>query len=1007
MEHLQEKQNCQKLYILIFSWFLILFLGTINTYAQCPVTNSCTPGNAPASSLPFGMGIFNVTTGSGANGFINPTTGGSSAGNQDYSCLKKATVLEGVATPISVTTNPNVNENVRVWIDLNNNGIFEQVTELVFSSNHNQVHAGTFTVPVSPSVVKNQVLRMRVSADNYSSPVPTPCSTPEYSQVEDYGIIVLANFQKPLVNFSAATPVTCSPTVQFSQQVQNGATSYLWSFGDNTTSTLANPAHTYPATGTYTVKLKACNASGCDSLVKTNYINYHTNNPVAASCTPVTSNYCCGYGITKVTFASMVNASANASAGYEDFTCSKLITVEEGQSYPLSIETSPANNQDTRVYIDFNNNGSFEASELVFTKLNFINPFGIITIPTGKVLNTPLRLRIISDEQGSATSPCANPSLGQAEDYTITITQPKITFSANNNSICNSLIEFTTANTGATSWFWDFGDGTTSAQQNPQHNYTANGIYSVKLKACSPAGCDSVTKTNLIVINKPCPTYCTPNISNNSGFFISQVKLNTLDNFSLHDPNGYGNYLSKSTIIHIGSYYKLSVLASNNLGLANRTLAWIDFNRDGDFNDSGEEIAFSNRNNFSQAVFIPTSASSGVTRLRIITSTDSVKINSCLTNLQDGETEDYSIEIKPVSQKPVAYFSYAINPCNGLSVQFADSSSNLLRSWEWNFGDPASGINNTSRLPNPTHVFSSAGTYNVQVIACNNFGCDTLQKVVTVQATTVPVPLNYCIPTNTVTPKNYFGIEKVVLNTINNNTSGAADGYKNYVCSQRTSLEQLNTYSLTIQTAKLAFSTPPRRPFFENVKVWIDFNNDGYFFGSNELVLDSRGRTTHSVNLVPPMTAVINQPLRMRVANMFTQSWRPVTIPHCILPDSGEVEDYSITIVPYTNLPVSAFTQDALIGCGSPIQFRDTSTFFPTSWSWNFGDPASGTSNTSTLQNPSHTFSGPGSYTVSLTACNSNGCNTTIRTNYITVPSNITIAPVTCKPQTANYCCGN
>ena len=49
-------------------------------------------------------------------------------------------------------------------------------------------------------------------------------------------------------------------------------------------------------------------------------------------------------------------------------------------------------------------------------------------------------------------------------------------------------------------------------------------------------------------------------------------------------------------------------------------------------------------------------------------------------------------------------------------------------------------------------------------------------------------------------------------------------------------------------------------------------------------------------------------------------------------------------------------------------------------WDWNFGDPASGPSNTSTLQNPTHLFSGWGNCRCSLTAITSNGCRSTLRT---------------------------
>ena len=64
---------------------------------------------------------------------------------------------------------------------------------------------------------------------------------------------------------------------------------------------------------------------------------------------------------------------------------------------------------------------------------------------------------------------------------------------------------------------------------------------------------------------------------------------------------------------------------------------------------------------------------------------------------------------------------------------------------------------------------------------------------------------------------------------------------------------------------------------------------------------------------------------------------------------------------------------------GTQVNFTDTSNGAPTSWTWNFGDPASGTSNTSTAQNPTHTFLSAGTYNVSLTATNGAGSNTTVK----------------------------
>ncbi|MFT5800700.1 MAG: gliding motility-associated-like protein [Nonlabens sp.] len=75
---------------------------------------------------------------------------------------------------------------------------------------------------------------------------------------------------------------------------------------------------------------------------------------------------------------------------------------------------------------------------------------------------------------------------------------------------------------------------------------------------------------------------------------------------------------------------------------------------------------------------------------------------------------------------------------------------------------------------------------------------------------------------------------------------------------------------------------------------------------------------------------------------------------------------------------------DAVTACaGSPTDFIELTTFLPlpfaavTGYEWNFGDPASGTNNASTDQNPTHTFATAGIYNVSLTSTNQDGCTST------------------------------
>ena len=88
--------------------------------------------------------------------------------------------------------------------------------------------------------------------------------------------------------------------------------------------------------------------------------------------------------------------------------------------------------------------------------------------------------------------------------------------------------------------------------------------------------------------------------------------------------------------------------------------------------------------------------------------------------------------------------------------------------------------------------------------------------------------------------------------------------------------------------------------------------------------------------------------------------------------------------------PVAAFTATSS-GCSDQsVQFNDiTSTVKPTyKWYWDFGDPASGASNFSSLQNPIHSFTGPGSYAVRFANINTAGCVSD------TIPKTVVISPL-------------
>jgi len=132
----------------------------------------------------------------------------------------------------------------------------------------------------------------------------------------------------PRAAFGAATTtLNCHvQSIQFSDSSQNAPTSWLWNFGDNTTSTLQNPTHTYTASGTYTVSYTATNAYGNSTATKTNYITI--NLPASPTATGATST---GGSVT-------LTASGNGTLYWFDSPTGSTV-LKKGTSYATPVLT--------------------------------------------------------------------------------------------------------------------------------------------------------------------------------------------------------------------------------------------------------------------------------------------------------------------------------------------------------------------------------------------------------------------------------------------------------------------------------------------------------------------------------------------------------------------------------------------------------------------------------------------------------------------------------------------
>lgn len=443
---------------------------------------------APSSGTVEDLGILDVNI----EGIAHPSGDAATEGYVANTC-PSISVVQGTNLDLEVTTANAASHAVRAWLDMDNSGTFT-TNELLLSGTGPIIPSSTL---IGSGVVLNTPLRLRViGAYELVTPDPQACGTVQFGQAEDYCIVVIPNALPPVASFEAAPLFSCTGAVQFTDLSLNTPTAWAWDFGDTNTSDAQNPVHTYASSGTYTVVLTAINANGQDDTLAVNLITVDIGaQPVPAVCSPATQAYCCGYGLLGFDLAGINSTSADGSEGYQDRSCGNLATMEEGSSYPWSATHTAATPHDTRIWIDLNNDGDFTSSELVGIALDQASPTASVFIPSGAVLDTPLRLRVHTDVIGQPGGPCDAPSFGQIEDFTAMITPnmdpPTAGFDATPAVTCDGAVQFTDLSTNLPdTWAWNFGDGNTSTEQNPLHTYANTGNYTVSLTASNAFGSD-------------------------------------------------------------------------------------------------------------------------------------------------------------------------------------------------------------------------------------------------------------------------------------------------------------------------------------------------------------------------------------------------------------------------------------------------------------------------------------------------------------------------------------
>jgi len=412
----------------------IIVGDTVKTACVTTTTNNLTS-----------LGIFNVTFEQ-----INRSSGGTGTDGEyvDVACTEVARVKRGQTYNIDVTTGTNNDEQVKVFIDFNNDGDFVDVGELVWSPARARTnHSGTIAIPVTATA--GEIVRFRVRSD-FNSIGTNPCSNLRYGQTEDYGLFIEPDTVEP--RFVVDDSTICSgQTVVFTDSTKKGTGyPYVWNFGVGATPatamTVGPHTVTYASPGYKTVTLTVDG----NLLTKDSAVFVETSPDMSLSLVGNDSSMCVGESVT------LMSTDANGTAATYQW---QFNGVDEVDSTFINYRLSSVALADSGNY-------------------------RLIAAMGGCLDTTDIQVLSIHD-------------------------QPTATFASNLDSACFQGHQFNLTNSStigngtALIYAWTFGDGNTSTQQDPSVSYAANGTYRIKLEASTAFGClDSFSK-DVKVISSP------------------------------------------------------------------------------------------------------------------------------------------------------------------------------------------------------------------------------------------------------------------------------------------------------------------------------------------------------------------------------------------------------------------------------------------------------------------------------------------------------------------------
>ena len=558
----------------------------------------------------------------------------------------------------------------------------------------------------------------------------------------------------PKSSFGVSDTTACEKEVLLFQNNSIGGNSFRWYFGDGDSSLILSPSHSYDTAGTYLVTLISTTIWNCqDTSYQTLVIN---PNPIARF---YSDSVCFTYYTTFVDSSLFGPTSWKWNFGDGDSSSVQHPTHSylKDSVYSVSLHISNIfgceNSTFSSVIVykkpvaNFGTSAACAKKITSFYDSSSANPtswFWDFGDGNTDSVKNPLHIYAIGGVH--AVKLIVENASGCIDSITkfITIsTVPKTYFIA--SPVCfgmpTSFINSTVLGYSATSYFWDFGNGTFSGLQNPIYQYVTPGTYSVSLTVTNINGCDSTFTKPVFVYSNPIASFTHDTVCEGVGtHFIRSIVP--------YDPNQYvwnygdGSLLDTNTSSNFyhtyatDGAYSVKLIFTNANGCSDSVAQTIIvrpsptalFSPQVDSLCLGDSVTFLNSSFLATKYFWSFGDSmtdSVVNPTHSYTSSGLFKITlqvesrfGCVAIFNDTVT---------VLPNPVSTF-ISDTVCLNNPTLFTDLSSGAILSWDWNFGD-----GNTSTVQNPTHVYGVDSSFRAILNVKTPFGCsDSSSKTILV-----------------------------------------------------------------------------------------------------------------------------------------------------------------------------------------------------------------------------------------------------------------------------------